>query len=124
MKKTTVFTNVLKRLYQFYVMIMQEPHRWQRGTALHGIVRLGFSELMKVRLRRTPHVPGRPTRYLSPLLPEHQLKLSCTTCQQVICDEFPGGVSAAVDSLYGEGQQKLDMFVDEYKASLDEQADW
>uniref|UniRef100_A0A182XPD1 Uncharacterized protein n=1 Tax=Anopheles quadriannulatus TaxID=34691 RepID=A0A182XPD1_ANOQN len=95
----------------------REPHRRQRGTALHGIVRLGLGELMKVRPRRTPHVPG-ATDWVP--LPDPSGTSIKTILHHLPADEFPGGVSAAVDSLCAEVQQKLDIFVDEYVASLDE----
>uniref|UniRef100_A0A182NZI4 B box-type domain-containing protein n=1 Tax=Anopheles epiroticus TaxID=199890 RepID=A0A182NZI4_9DIPT len=69
----------------------KEAHRRQRGTASHGIVRLGLSELMKGRPRRSWPVPGEAgslSRSIKcPMHPEHQLKLFCTTCHQVICGE-------------------------------------
>uniref|UniRef100_A0A1S4H1W0 B box-type domain-containing protein n=1 Tax=Anopheles gambiae TaxID=7165 RepID=A0A1S4H1W0_ANOGA len=69
----------------------REAHRRQRDTASHCIVRLGLSELMKARPRRTLPVPGEadsvPRSIKCPMHPEHQLKLFCTTCHQVICGE-------------------------------------
>uniref|UniRef100_A0A182KCY3 B box-type domain-containing protein n=1 Tax=Anopheles christyi TaxID=43041 RepID=A0A182KCY3_9DIPT len=67
----------------------KEAHRRQRSTASHGIVWLGLSELMKIK--RTPPIPGEcdsePRSIKCPMHPEHQLKLFCTTCHQVICGE-------------------------------------
>ncbi|XP_052897640.1 tripartite motif-containing protein 45 [Anopheles moucheti] len=72
----------------------KEAHKRQRGTASHGIVRLGvgLSELMKVRPRRNLTVPGEsepvgPRSIKCPMHPEHQLNLFCTSCHQVICGE-------------------------------------
>uniref|UniRef100_A0A182U1Y3 B box-type domain-containing protein n=1 Tax=Anopheles melas TaxID=34690 RepID=A0A182U1Y3_9DIPT len=46
---------------------------------------------MKARPRRTLPVPGEaesvPRSIKCPMHPEHQLKLFCTTCHQVICGE-------------------------------------
>uniref|UniRef100_A0A182WGF7 B box-type domain-containing protein n=1 Tax=Anopheles minimus TaxID=112268 RepID=A0A182WGF7_9DIPT len=70
----------------------REAHKRQRGTASHGIVRLGvgLNELLKVRPRRTT-VPGEPESVprsiKCPMHPEHQLNLFCTSCHQVICGE-------------------------------------
>uniref|UniRef100_A0A182QJG5 B box-type domain-containing protein n=1 Tax=Anopheles farauti TaxID=69004 RepID=A0A182QJG5_9DIPT len=71
----------------------KEAHRRQRGTASHGIVRLGvgLNELMKVRPRRNTVPPGETDSVARsikcPMHPEHQLKLFCTACHQVICGE-------------------------------------
>ncbi|XP_050072359.1 tripartite motif-containing protein 45 [Anopheles maculipalpis] len=72
----------------------KEAHRRQRGTASHGIVRLGvgLNELMKVRPQRwATSVPGEsepvPRSIKCPMHPEHQLNLFCTSCHQVICGE-------------------------------------
>uniref|UniRef100_A0A182HXX4 Uncharacterized protein n=1 Tax=Anopheles arabiensis TaxID=7173 RepID=A0A182HXX4_ANOAR len=87
----------------------REPHRRQRGAALHGIVRLGLSELMKVRPRRTPHVPGATDAVP---LPD-----ASGTSIKTIQHHLPAALQSTGAA---EEQQKLDVFVDEYVASLDE----
>uniref|UniRef100_A0A8W7PQW9 Uncharacterized protein n=1 Tax=Anopheles coluzzii TaxID=1518534 RepID=A0A8W7PQW9_ANOCL len=101
-----------------------EAHRRQRFTASHGIVQLGLSELMKVRPRPTPSVSGQADSMLLSIKclmhSEHQLKLFCTTCHQVICGEWSTpGLPLNNSDLGGQGQE-VDAFVDEYVAALEE----
>ncbi|XP_053672145.1 tripartite motif-containing protein 45 [Anopheles nili] len=66
----------------------REAHKRQRGTAAHGIVRLGELMLKRWPRRTIPGESESVARSIKcPLHPEHQLKLFCTTCHQVICGE-------------------------------------
>ncbi|XP_053692347.1 tripartite motif-containing protein 45 [Sabethes cyaneus] len=59
----------------------REAHERQRNTSAHIVRSVG--ELLKKSRRPDPE-----TRSIKcPMHPEHQLKLFCTTCHQVICNE-------------------------------------
>ncbi|XP_055598722.1 uncharacterized protein LOC129748223 [Uranotaenia lowii] len=62
----------------------KEAHQRQRNTSSHIVRTIG--ELLLKKSRRTN--PTSETRSIKcPMHPEHQLKLFCTTCHQVICNE-------------------------------------
>lgn len=59
----------------------KEAHQRQRSTSTHMVRTLG--ELLKKSHRSDPEARS----IKCPMHPEHQLKLFCTTCHQVICNE-------------------------------------
>ncbi|XP_019547887.2 E3 ubiquitin-protein ligase TRIM45 [Aedes albopictus] len=59
----------------------KEAHQRQRNTSTHMVRSLG--ELLKKSRRSDPEARS----IKCPMHPEHQLKLFCTTCHQVICNE-------------------------------------
>ncbi|EAT47686.1 AAEL001217-PA [Aedes aegypti] len=59
----------------------KEAHQRQRNTAQHKVRSLG--ELLKKSRHNDPEARS----IKCPMHPEHQLKLFCTTCHQVICNE-------------------------------------
>ncbi|XP_062548302.1 E3 ubiquitin-protein ligase TRIM45 [Armigeres subalbatus] len=59
----------------------KEAHQRQRNTSTHMVRSLG--ELLKKSRRNEPEARS----IKCPMHPDHQLKLFCTTCHQVICNE-------------------------------------